>query len=107
MAIGEDKMTDHFEVLSPWAEVDQISVNSISPRLPDLTGKNIGLYANSKIVSLPMLAVVEEELKKRFSGLQFTRFERIPNVSVAETDKWDKFQEWITGVDAVILAHGD
>jgi hypothetical protein len=100
-------MTDHFKVLSPWAEVDPIPVKTISPRLSDLTGKTIGLYANSKIVALPMLAVIEEELKKRFSGLRFTRFERIPNVSVAETDKWDKFQEWITGVDAVILAHGD
>ena len=96
-----------YEVLSPWAEVDPIPVKTISPRLFDLTNKTIGLYANSKIVALPLLAVVEEELKKRFSGLRFTRFERIPNVSVTETDKWDKFQEWITGVDAVVLAHGD
>jgi hypothetical protein len=107
MARGAEKMTEHFRVLSPWAEVDPIPVKTISPRLPDLTGKTIGLYANSKIAALPMLAVVEEELKKKFPGLRFTRFERIPNVSVAETDKWDKFQEWITGVDAVILAHGD
>ena len=100
-------MSSHFEVLSPWAEVDPVPVRTISPRLADLTGKKIGLYANSKIVALPMLAVIEEQLKERFSGLQFTRFERIPNLSVAETDGWVKFQEWLKGVDAVILAHAD
>jgi hypothetical protein len=100
-------MNNHFEVLSPWAEVDPVPVRAISPRLADLTGKKIGLYANSKIVALPMLAVVEEQLKERFSGLQFTRFERIPNLSVAETDGWVKFQEWLKGVDAVIFSHGD
>ena len=100
-------MSYQYEVLSPWAEVDPMPVKAISPRLAGLTGKKIGLYANSKIAALPMLAVVEEQLKARFSGLQFTRFERIPNLSVAETDVWAKFQEWIKGVDAVILAHGD
>ncbi len=100
-------MSNHFEVLGPWAEVDPVPVRAISPRLSDLAGKKIGLYANSKIAALPILAVVEEQLKERFSGLQFTRFERIPNVSVAETENWNKFQEWVKGVDAVVLAHGD
>jgi hypothetical protein len=100
-------MSNNFEVLSPWAEVDPVPVRVISPRLADLNGKKIGLYANSKIVALPMLAMIEEQLRERFSGLQFTRFERIPNVSVAETENWGRFQEWIKGVDAVILAHGD
>ncbi len=100
-------MSNHFEVLNPWAEVDPVSVTPISPRLSDLSGKRIGLYANSKIAALPMLAVVEEQLRERFSGLQFTRFERIPNLSVAETDKWEIFQEWLNGVDAIIFSHGD
>ena len=100
-------MSDQFEVMNPWAEVDPQPVRAISPRLTDLSGKVVGLYANSKIAALPILAVVEEQLKQRFSGMQFTRFERIPNLSVAETDVWPKFQEWIKGVDAVVLAHGD
>jgi hypothetical protein len=100
-------MSNQFEVLSPWAEVDSVPARPISPRLTDLTGKKIGLYANSKIAALPILGVIEDQLKERFSGLQFTRFERIPNLSVAETDVWVKFQEWVKGVDAVILAHGD
>jgi hypothetical protein len=102
-----EQMENQFEVLSPWAEVDATPLKAISPRLADLAGKKIGLYANSKIAALPMLAVVEEQLKERFQGLQFSRFERIPNVSVAETDVWPQYQEWIKGVDAVILSHGD
>jgi hypothetical protein len=100
-------MSNQFEVLSPWAEVDPVPANPISPRLPDLAGKKIGLYANSKIAALPMLAVIEEQLKEKVSGIQFTRFERIPNLSVSETDSWGKFQQWLKGVDAVIYAHGD
>jgi hypothetical protein len=100
-------MNNQFEVLSPWAEIDPLPVRAISARLDGLAGKRIGLYANSKIAALPMLAVVEEELKKRFSGLQFRRFERIPNLSVAETDRWAEFQQWLKEVDAVILSHGD
>jgi hypothetical protein len=100
-------MINQFEVLSPWADIDPAPVRAISPRLADLSGKKIGLYANSKIAALPMLKVIEEQLKARYPGLQFTRFERIPNVSVAETDVWGKFQEWVKGVDGVILSHGD
>ena len=100
-------MNNQFEVLNPWAEVDPQPVKAISPRLSDLAGKKIGLYANSKIAALPTLALVEEQLKLKYPGITFTRFERIPNVSVAETDKWPQFQEWIKGVDAVILSHGD
>lgn len=100
-------MSYQFEVLSPWAEIDPLPLKTISPRLSDLSGKRIGLYANSKIAALPILAVVEEKLKTRFSGLTFTRFERIPNLSVKETDSWGKFQKWIQEVDAIILAHGD
>ena len=100
-------MSNQFEVLSPWAEVDPVPPRPISPRLIDLNGKIIGLYANSKIAALPVLGVIEEQLKEKFSGMQFTRFERIPNLSVDETDAWARFQEWIKGVDAVILAHGD
>jgi hypothetical protein len=100
-------MSNQFEVLSPWAEVDPPPLHVISPRLADLNHKTIGLYANSKIAALPALAVVEEQLNARYTGLQFTRFERIPNLSVAETDKWAQFQDWIQGVDAVVLAHGD
>jgi hypothetical protein len=96
-----------YEVLSPWAEADPVPMKGISPRLNEMTGKKIGLYHNSKIAARPMLNRVEEKLKERFSGMEFSRFFRIPNVSVAETENWDKFQEWVKGLDAVIFSHGD
>jgi len=97
-----------YEVLSPWAEVDPMPLRGISPRLTDMKDKKIGLFAcTSKIGARPALAVVERNLKERFPALKFSSFRRISNVSVAETKDKDKFEEWIKGVDAVILAIGD
>lgn len=100
-------INSQYEVLSPWAEADPVPMKGISPRLTEMAGKKIGLYHNSKIAARPMLNRVEEKLKERFSGLEFSRFVRIPNVSIAETGDWDKFQEWVKGLDAVIFSHGD
>ena len=100
-------MSDQFEVMSPWADVDPLPLRGLSPRLNDLSGKTVGLYANSKIAAMPMLDMVEEKFKERFPGVKFTRFERLPNLSVAETNEWEHFQEWVKGVDAVVLSHGD
>ncbi len=100
-------MNGQYEVLNPWAEVDPIPLRGLSPRLTDMTGKKIGLFINSKIVARPMQDIVEKKLKERFPTLEFSRFVRIPNISMAETENWDKYKEWVKGVDAVILSHGD
>ena len=100
-------MNGQYEVLNPWAEVDPMPLKGISPRLTDMTGKKIGLFINSKIVARPMQDIIERRLKERFPTLEFSRFVRIPNISMAETENWDKYQEWVKGVDAVILAVGD
>ena len=96
-----------YEVLNPWAEVDPIPAKGISPRLSDMTGKKIGLFLNSKIAARPMLAAVEARLKERFPTLEFSRFVRYPNVSVFETEDKAKFEEWVKGLDSVILSYGD
>ena len=100
-------MNSQYEVLSPWAEVDPVPLRGISPRITDLAGKRIGLFLNSKIAARPMLAAVEKKLKERFPTLEFSRFVRYLNVSVAETEDKAKFEEWVKGVDAVILSYGD
>jgi hypothetical protein len=100
-------MNGQYEVLNPWAEVDPIPLKGLSPRLTDITGKKIGLFINSKIVARPMQDIIEKQLKERFPKLEFSRFVRIPNISMAETQNWDKYQAWVKGVDAVILSHGD
>ena len=35
-----------YTVLSPWAEVDQSALYGLSPRLPDLNGKTIGMFGD-------------------------------------------------------------
>jgi hypothetical protein len=100
-------MTEQYEVLNPWAEADPIPLRGISPRLNNLTNKKIGLFVNSKIAAKPTQDAVELQLKEKFPALQFSRFVRKQNLSVAETEDNDKFKEWIKGVDAVVLSAGD
>ena len=53
-----------FRVLSPWAEADPITPRGISPRLKSLTGKRIGLFANFKRASRPIVAEMGKRLKE-------------------------------------------
>jgi hypothetical protein len=100
-------MSGEYEVLGPWAVADPVTAKGISPRITDMNGKKIGLFLNSKIAAQPMLAMVEERLKEKYPTLTFTRFVRIPNISVAETEDKAKYEEWIDGVDTIIYSHGD
>ncbi len=100
-------MSEQYEVLSPWADVDPIPPRGIAPRLADLNGKRIGLFDNSKGVAAPMLAVVERRLKERFSGLTFSRFHRNVFLEVAQTADKDKYEQWLAEQDAIIYAVGD
>ena len=97
-----------YEVLNPWAEVDPIPLRGISPRLQDLTGKKIGLFANFKRAARPMLAVVEKRLQERYSDIETTLFDsRGNNVLETETENREEFEAWARGVDAVVGAVGD
>ena len=57
-------MTMHYEVMSPWADIDPIPVKGVSSRLDGMAGKNIGFFLNSKIAAEPMSDVMEEMLKE-------------------------------------------
>jgi hypothetical protein len=98
-----------YEVLSPWAEADPVPMRGLkSPRLTNLADKKIGLFANIKRASVPIQTVIERKLKERYPTCETSWF-RGQAFSVAELDPQNKgkFQEWIKGVDAVILAVGD
>lgn len=95
------------EVMSPWAEVDSVPAKAISPRLNEMSGKNIGFFLNSKIAAEPMSRVIEEKLTEKYPSLNFSRFIRIPNISMAETPDKEKYVEWIKSLDAIIYTHGD
>ena len=97
-----------FKALNPWAEVDPIPPRSISPRLNTLAGKKIGLFANFKRASRPILASVEKRLKTMYPNCETSLFDsRGANVVESETKNRGKFVAWAKGVDAVILAVGD
>jgi hypothetical protein len=97
-----------YETLSPWAEADPVSLNGISPRLEDMTGKKIGLFCNTKRAARLMLTSIEHKLKERFSAVSTSWYEAtIANIPEIESVNKEKFIEWARGVDAVILAVGD
>ncbi|MFC1532731.1 hypothetical protein ACFL7M_05120 [Thermodesulfobacteriota bacterium] len=102
-----NKAYREYEVLSPWADVDPRPLRGVSARVADLEGKKIGLFHNSKRAARPILATVEKKLKERFPSLDFSRFELMPNAGVDETGDKDRFDEWIKGIDAVVLSYGD
>ena len=101
-------MNGQCEVLNPWAEVDPIPLRGISPRVTDLTGKTIGLFAALyKPASRPILTVVEQKLKERFPTLKLSWFLYDYNVKVTESEDKARFEEWVKGVDAAVTAVGD
>jgi hypothetical protein len=97
-----------YEVLSPWAEADPVPAKGLAERVNSLEGKKIGFFRNSKRAARPMLANLEQKLKKRFPGLAISEFTYLPNDDVEATpDLLVKFEEWLKGVDAIVLAYGD
>jgi hypothetical protein len=98
-----------YEVLSPWAEVDPIPLKGISPRLPDLNSKTIGLFINGKRAARPVQSVVERELKKRYPALNISYFHPGYGAEAEDVEKQEKtsLEKWVQGVDAVVLAVGD
>lgn len=102
-------MNSQYEVLSPWAEIDPIPLQGISPRLTDLNGKHIGLLANGKRASHPIQAVVARQLKARYPDIRLSNFEPDTGAEADEVERREKssLENWAKGVDAVILAVGD
>jgi hypothetical protein len=108
--VGEMKNTDlTYEVLSPWAEADPIPLKGISPRVPDLAGRRIGLFASSKPAAPRMMAVLEQKLKQRFPSSHISRYNAEEGFMVLQTVGKNKkrFEEWVKGVDAIVAAVGD
>ena len=105
---AENRLDPQFMVLSPWAEADPITPRRISPRLNSLAGKKIGLFANFKRASRPIVAEVEKRLKAAYPDCETSLFDsRGANVIETETENREQFIAWAKGVDAVVLAVGD
>jgi len=100
-------MSEKYEVMSPWAEAEPVSQKGISPRLNSLENKRIGFLRNSKRASSLILSVLEKKLKARFPSIETKSYIFLPNDDVAATKELPAFEEFLKGIDALILAYGD
>jgi hypothetical protein len=102
-------MKSAFEVLSPWAEADPVPLKGISPRLAEIPGKKIGLYATTKKAPRPVLTVLEKKLKEAFPSVETSWYISTLPYAVMQVEGPDKekFKNWLREVDAVITAIGD
>ena len=98
-----------YEVLSPWAEVDPVAPRGLSPRVTDLRGKTIGLYAFFKQWGPPIMREVEQQLKEKFPTAKFSHYHFPLHLEeVAKHTKYKaSFEEWVKGVDTIVTGHGD
>ncbi len=97
-----------FEVLSPWADVDPIPFRGISPRIPTLAGKKIGLFVNPKRAAMPIAESIDKRLKTMYPDVQTIIFhDTEANVNVIETKNKEKFIAWAKGIDAAIAVVAD
>jgi hypothetical protein len=97
-----------YEVLSPWAEVDPMTLHGISPRIDNLTGKKIGLFINYKRAARPIGLALEKRMKAMFPSSEIRPFYSLEwNVLESEGKNKDKFAAWAKSLDAAILLVGD
>ena len=96
------------EVLSPWAEVDPVTLRGITPRLKDLANSRIGLFSNGKRAAALTLTAFEARLKERVPTAQ-TSWYTSTKVNTPEmlTEGKAQFEGWVKGVDAVVLSIAD
>jgi hypothetical protein len=103
-------MDASYDVLSPWAETDPLPLKGINPRVPDLRGERIGLYANYKRAAGPIQDAVEAELRTRYGDeITISRFAQAGTHDIGSSaDEGPRFAEWLEKeVDTVIVAVGD
>jgi hypothetical protein len=97
-----------YEVLNPWAEVDPVPLRGITPRPGDLAGKKIGLYSNGKRAAALTLTAFETRLKEKVPSAETTWYISTKiNTPEILTEGRARFEEWVRGVDAVVLSVAD
>jgi hypothetical protein len=99
----------NYDVLTPWADVDPVPPRGLVPRVTDLEGKTIGLYAFFKQHAPLVMREVERQLKERFPTALFRHFQYPVHVKevLQDDDYRSSFEEFVSGVDAVITGNGD
>lgn len=104
-----------YEVLNPCGNVEPSQAIGLNERVADLNKATIGLFTTFKEHWVLILDEIARQLKQRFPGATFTSFQYVQDLNsytqVAEVakdpDYRPKFEEWVKGVDAVIVANAD
>jgi hypothetical protein len=111
-----------YEVLSPLAEVNVVPPRGLLPRVSDLNGKTVGLFAFWKWYTPAQMRVVGEVLKERLPNTKFSYFKQpggqdtkiadkpypAMNREILESKEYtEQLKEWLKTVDTVVTGHGD
>jgi hypothetical protein len=101
MRVSIEKSTASYEVLSPWADADPITLRGLRAERPvKLEGKRIGLFHMWKRASKPILTVLEQRLKEKFPKATFSWYsESEVNTPEIESSNVTKYEDWLKGVD--------
>jgi len=100
-------MNSEYKVLGPWAEADPVPLKGISPRLSDLNGKKIGLYANPKERAIPILTALSTKLKARFPESSISIYHGKQCHCRSVNREQVQIRRWIKSNDAFVTAFGD
>jgi hypothetical protein len=98
-----------YEVLSPLGQVSATSQMGLQPRVNNLKGKTIGMYAHFKEQAPLILKEIEQQLKEKFPTTKFTYFQYLKDTAEIVNDPEYKasFEKWLSNVDTVISGYGD
>ena len=98
-----------YTVLSPWAKSDYLVKYPINPRLPDLKGKTIGLYASFKEYHPFFMQELERQMAVVLPETMFAHFTYIVDACEIRNDSryYPEFQKWLDTVDAVVGVGAD
>ena len=102
-------MESTYTVLSPWAKSNHLKKFPINHRIPDLRGKTIGLYASFKEYHPFFMQELERQLCKVLPETSCSHYTYIVDACEIKNDakNYPLFQQWLSGVDAVIGVGAD
>lgn len=105
----------NYDALNPVADAEPVPLRGLSPRLGSLDGKTLGLFASFKGHWVTILDEIGRQIQQRHPTVKFTRFRYTKDLNaytqVAEVgkdpDELPKFERWLRGCDAAIIANAD
>ena len=102
-------MSIQYTVLSPWAKSDYLKKYPINPRVADLKGKTVGLYASFKEYHPFFNRELERQLAAALPETKFSHFTYIVDTCEIKNDpdNYDRFKAWLDTVDIVVGVGAD